>query len=450
MEFRTGEIYGKLFEAGPVLAKRFCCLVLTPCENVDSMRTTSAATRQGLSAALWTILILLAVSAFFNYIDRGNLSIAAELIKADLRLSDRNLGILLSSFFWTYALCHIAAGWLVDRFNVSWVIAGGFFLWSVSTAATGLVTSFGMLLGLRMLLGVGESVAYPSYSKILAGYFPEHHRGFANALIDAGSKSGPAIGTLAGGFLMATYSWRPFFLVLGVINLVWLLPWFFWMPRGRSAATGTPKDAPEFREILRLRSAWGTFGGLFCTNYFWYFLLTWLPSYLVRERQFSMKKMATVGAAAYFAIAVSSTFSGWLSDRLIARGGTPTRVRKTFTAVGLSLSTIILPVALVADHTTATVLLLVACFSFGIYNCCLWSITQTIAGPRAAGRWVGLQNCIGNLAGWVAPWLTGVVLDVTHQFFWAFVIAAAVQVVAICMFVLVVGPIKPYVWNTRS
>src|ERR1044072_8609000 len=122
--------------------------------------------------------------------------------------------------------------------------------------------------------------------------------------------------------------------------------------------------------------------------------------------------MGSLGAAAYFAIAVSTTLSGWLSDRLIARGSTPTRVRKTFAAVGLSFSTIILPVALVGDRTTAIVLLMLACFSFGIFNCCLWSITQTIAGPLAAGKWVGLQNCIGNLAGWVAPWLTGVVLDV--------------------------------------
>jgi len=413
------------------------------------MSTSPAASRTALSRSLWIVLVLLALSAFFNYIDRGNLSIAAELIKGDLKLSDRDLGTLLSSFFWTYALCHVAAGWFVDRFRVSWVIAGGFFLWSIVTAATGLVTGFSMLIALRMLLGIGESVAYPSYSKFLAGYFPEHHRGLANALIDAGSKSGPAIGTLAGGLLMAVYGWRPFFVVLGAVNLLWLVPWFIWMPRGSHVARGTRQDAPPFFEILRQRSAWGSFAGLFCTNYFWYFLLTWLPSYLVRERQFSMKQMATIGAAAYFCIAVSTTVSGWLSDRLIARGGTPTRVRKTFAAVGLSLSTIILPVALVGDRTTATMLLMLACFSFGIFNCCLWAITQTIAGPRAAGKWVGLQNCIGNMAGWVSPWLTGVVLDATHRFYWAFVIAAAVQVLAIFMFVIVIGPVVPCTWETR-
>jgi len=123
------------------------------------------------------VVILLVLSVSINYIDRGNLSIAAPLLKDELGISASQLGILLSSFFWTYAACQILAGWLVDRFAVNWVLAVGFFLWSMATASTGLVHGFATLLCLRLLLGIGESVAYPCYSKILAAHFHEHQRG---------------------------------------------------------------------------------------------------------------------------------------------------------------------------------------------------------------------------------------------------------------------------------
>ena len=122
------------------------------------------------SGALWRVLVLLVLSVAINYVDRGNLSIAAPLLKDELGISASQLGVLLSSFFWTYAVFQIVSGWLVDRFNVNWVIAGGFFLRTVATTATGLVQGFASLVVLRLLLGIGESVAYPCYSKILAGH----------------------------------------------------------------------------------------------------------------------------------------------------------------------------------------------------------------------------------------------------------------------------------------
>src|SRR6266481_6353514 len=139
-------------------------------------------------------LALLAFSVFINYLDRGNLSVAAPMLKDELGLSASQLGILLSSFFWTYGLFQILSGWLVDRFNVNWVMATGFFLWSAATGATGLVHGFAALLVVRLILGIGESVAYPSYSRILAKHFPASQRGFANSAIASGLAFGPAFG----------------------------------------------------------------------------------------------------------------------------------------------------------------------------------------------------------------------------------------------------------------
>jgi len=407
--------------------------------------TSLAAKKTALSAQEWRVLALLVFSAFLNYVDRANLSVGATNIQAELHLSDYYLGKLLSAFFWTYATFQlfVIAGWLVDRFNVCWVFAIGFFVWSGATAVTGMAKVFGVMFALRLLLGMGESVAYPAYSRILVNNFPEHHRGFANALIDAGTKGGPAMGTLLGGLLMARFGWRAFFLALGFGSFLWLIPWIYWMPRGQGvSAQEDRRDIPSVMAILRQRPAWCTAFGLFCANYFWYFLITWLPPYLEKERHFSKSKMAVVGSLAFLTISLSSVIAGWLSDRWIARGGTPTRVRKTFAGTGLVLSTIILPVSVVRDETTAMALLILACLSYGLFSANNFAITQTLAGPRAAGKWTGLQNGVGNLAGVVAPWVTGWVVQETGEFYVAFVVAAAVVLAAAAFFVLGIGPIK--------
>jgi len=290
---------------------------------------------QRLPRRLVWVLVLLGTSVFINYTDRINLGIAAPMLKDELGISGSRLGILLSSFFWTYACMQLVSGWLVDRLNVNWVLAGGFFLWSAATAATGFIHAFVTLFVLRLILGMGESVAYPSYSKIIALHFPEEHRCFANSVVAAGLMLGPGFGVLMGGTLMGRFGWRPFFIVLGLISLLWIVPWIRCMPKARDAIHTDTAGAPSLPEFLRLRSAWGTCAGLFCANYLNYFLLTWMPFYLVRERHLSLEAMAKIGGLAYLLGACASALSGWLSDRWIMSGGTPTRVRKTFAGGGL-------------------------------------------------------------------------------------------------------------------
>ena len=182
--------------------------------------TPTFSNTERLSAASGGLLALLAIAVFLNFVDRGNLSIAAPLLKDELRLSPSQLGILLSSFFWTYTFCQIPAGWIVDRFDLSWVLALGFIVWSSATFVTGFVPGFAALLAIRLILGIGESVAYPSCWNILARYFPEYHRGVASAVGQAGQASGPAVATFAGGMLIGRFGWRPFFIILGLASLL--------------------------------------------------------------------------------------------------------------------------------------------------------------------------------------------------------------------------------------
>jgi MFS transporter, ACS family, D-galactonate transporter len=411
------------------------------------MPTSRSPLPNRIPGALKIVLVLLAVSSFINYVDRGNLSIAAPMLKDELGISPSQLGLLLSAFFWSYASLQLFAGWLVDRVDVNWVFAGGFFLWSAATAATGVARTFVVLLLLRLLLGIGESVTYPSYSKIIALNFPEEHRGLANSLLSAGLVLGPGFGMLLGGLLMARFGWRSFFVVLGLLSLLWLFPWLNWMPRNTYATSAAFPGSPSFPEFLRLRSAWGTCIGQFGVNYVSYFLLTWLPFYLVRERNFSLHAMAKIGGIAYLSGACFATLAGWLSDRCIMSGASPSLVRKTFVGGGLALSGIFVGLAAFLAPRYCVGAVILGLIFFGVSASNVWAITQTLAGPQAAGRWTGFQNFVGNLAGIVAPTFTGFVLQRTGHFHWAFVIVTAVALASALCWVFLVGPVQQVTWG---
>src|SRR5205085_918707 len=208
---------------------------------------------------------------------------------------------LLSAFFWSYTLCQLVVGSLVDRYNVKWVYAAGFFLWSLAMASTGLVANFAGLFAARLTLGIGESVFLPSVSKIMVARFPVE----------------------------------------------------------QSARVG-----PGMFEILARREAWGTSLGMFALGYVWIFLLTWLPTYLVNERGYTIKQMASLGSLPYWGMAATSLTGGWASDRLIRRGLTPTFVRKSFAVAGLLLCAVLmLAVPFAANPALSMGLLVAACVS---------------------------------------------------------------------------------------
>ena len=392
--------------------------------------------------------MLLFFAAAINYVDRGSLSVAAPRLITELSLTSVQMGFLLSAFFWSYSLFQLLAGWFADRYPVTWVFAIGFFLWSASTMGSAFAGGLASLAVFRLLLGAGESVAFPCYSKVIAAGFPVEKRGLPNALLEAGTKVGPAVGTLAGGLLVAKYGWRAMFFCLGLGSLLWLVPWAIWAPRPKPEAGGmAPHTGVSMLAIVSRRDAWGTFIGNFCYTYAYYFLLTWLPSYLVRERHVSLEMMGVLGSIPFWGAAVSAVICGWASDTWIKRGGSPTRVRKTFVVSGMLLSTVMVPAALVRDLSVSIALLCVAYIAFGIYASNHWAITQTLAGTAAAGKWTGLQNTVGSLSGIIAPIATGYLVQGAGNFFWAFVSPAILALVGVCCYLFLVGPVAPVNWD---
>ena len=375
------------------------------------------------------IFPLLVVSVWINYLDRGNLSAAAPRMAGDLNLSLTQMGTLLSAFYWTYSVMQIAGGWLVDRYPAARVYAIGYAVWSAAMLATGFAGSFGVLVILRMLLGAGESVAFPTYSKILPAIFPESKRGIANALIDVGTKGGPALGLFVGGMLLDSAGWRAMFWIVGALSLLWLIPWTraSWhselaVPQRRARGT--------FSELVVRGDAWLTFTGLLCVNYAFYFLMTWLPAYLVKERQYSLKMMAAYGALPYVATAIMSLTTGAKSDAWIRRGLSGHLVRTRLAVAGLAVFAVALAASAFGSNLSSMICLIIAFGAVGVFSSQVWAITQTLAGERLTGRWTGMQNAIGNLGGVLAPIVTGMTVDRTGSFIPAFLISAGLVAVS--------------------
>jgi len=399
----------------------------------------------------WILLALLVISVAINYVDRGNLSIAASTaaFRRDVQINDRDLGALFSAFFLTYSICQIFSGWVIDRFSVYTVYTAGFVLWSAATITTGFAGGFIDLLLLRLALGVGEAVGYPAYSKLIAVNFPEQQRGFANALIDAGSRTGPAIGVLGGGLIAASYGWRVLFFAVGGAGLLWLVPWGWYTWRRQTTVAGTVRGAnsPGLGSILRQRRAWGTFVGLFCLNYSWYFALNWLPIYLTSGRHFTTREMAVYGSLPFWGIAATSVASGWISDRAIRSGADPTRVRLGFVAGGLLLNVTMMAAYLVPNPAISIGLLVFACLALGLSSSNCWAVTQSIAGTEAVGRWTGLQNGFGNLAGIIGSYLTGLLIAKSGTFFWAFAVTSLVALTGALCYLFVVKSVEEVAWQ---
>jgi MFS family permease len=260
--------------------------------------------------------------------------------------------------------------------------------------------------------------------------------GLANGWLSFGYLMGPVAGTLIGGLMMSAYGWRPVFIVFGCVSLLWPLPW---------SRVVLPQSA-AMRQILRQRSLWGACLGMFSANYSFYFILAWLPFYLVKARGLSIDSMAWTASWAYLLNALGALWMGWYTDRRIQAGASPTVFYKSLMAL-FHIAGIICMAAMVMLPTRGAIAtLFIFEFIVGVASPGLFAIPQIIAGPSAAGRWVGIQNAAGALPGFVAPLITGILVDRTGQFALAFEIAAAVNLLGLIGWLLMVQKIAPLRW----
>jgi ACS family glucarate transporter-like MFS transporter len=447
------------------------------------------------SSQRWWLMVLLVAAMIICYAHRAALSVAAPFMMKELHLSPAVMGILLSAFFWSYSLMQMPAGWLVDRFGVKRTYAFGYAFWSIASALTGFATNLITLIVVRMFLGIGQAVAFPASARAVANWFQEKERGTVTASYLTGVRLGQALVAGIAVFFLSTYGFKAFFLATGLIPALWLVPWLQFLgkwekgtaksvlgsseptqpslspgsllkaanrpdegarvPNSREPRTSShlhsapvaipatvPKKGTSFLQsliLLKHRSVFGIFLGFFAYDYAWFVYVTWLPGYLVMEREFSAREMGIYSSVPYIAMSGIILLSGLMSDGLIRRGYSETAVRKAFIIVGLVVGCLIVPAGLVEDKMTAVWLLSISLCGLGICSPNTWTLTQAVCSRSIVGTVSGIQNFGGNVGGILAPVLTGYIAHMTQSFALALSITGVVLVIGILAYSLLIS-----------
>ena len=396
------------------------------------------------SARSWVIIVFVGLALTIAQVDRTLLAIASPTLIEHLHLSGTEIGILLSSFAWTFTALQLPAGSLVDRFGPRKILAIAFVLWSVACSLTGFASAFGTLLACRLALGIAESPLYGVAHSTMAGAFTERRRGLATAIYTKSSSLGPALGAAIGSWLLLTAGWRVMFLFVGATSLVFLVPWLIVVPRNfeQAAFQRTRARWSDIRHLLRSRSLWGIALGYFGFLYIYFISITWLPVYLAKERGMSTMGIAWMASVPFLVSLITGPAAGFVADLLIDRGHSVTVVRKASIAFGLLLCAAVIPAVFATEAETAAILFVVYLAGQAIAATNMLALPSTIAPEGRAGFVGTFQQMFGSLGGVVSPILTGVLYDRTHSFELAIAVAGTMLLLSAICFIIVVPRIE--------
>ncbi|MDR3097207.1 MAG: MFS transporter [Paraburkholderia sp.] len=411
--------------------------------------------------ARWMVVFFCFLAIAVNYIDRANLAVAAPHIMKEFGLGPASMGLLLSGFFWTYAVMQLPFGWFVDRVGARLALPLAVGWWSVFTAATAGAGGFAAMFGCRLMLGVGEAGAYPSCAKLVSQWFERDERALATSIFDSGSRVGSALSLPVVAAIIAAWGWKASFVITGALGLVWIVGWamIYREPaaqaafaRGQAsaadAATGAqarPASAIRWTTLFRYRTVWGMMLGFFCLNFVIYFFITWFPSYLVEARGFSLKSLGTLGTLPAIASIPGGWLGGWISDTLVRRGWSLTAARKTCIVGGMLLSSVITLTAVAPGIYEMLALFAVAYASLAAAAASIWSLPADVAPtPQHVASIAGIQNFASNLAGIALTTFTGIMLQLTKgSFTIPLVVAGGFCVLGAASYLLLVGRVEP-------
>jgi ACS family D-galactonate transporter-like MFS transporter len=411
----------------------------------------------------WRIAFLLGVGVLVNYFDRVNLSVSHNALYATFGISDITFGYLLGAYNWTYAICQLPIGVVLDRFGVRRVGRISTFLWSLASFAAALTPTIIGFFGARFLLGIGEAPTFPANAKAVGYWFPSQERSFATSIFDSAAKFAPAVGVPLIGILLLHIGWRLSFAATGLISFLYFLL-FYWMYRDPKDDPGlsereynyilsetagvqadtAPAERASLGYLLRRRKVIGLALGFGSYNYVFYLLLTWLPIYLSRSLHINLlQSFLYTGVPWLFATFTDLIVGGWLVDALIQRGWNANLVRKVVLIGGTALGLGILGAA---DAHTPTQALLWISLSIGGLAAAApvgWSIPSLIAPRGSVGTLGGILNFANQISGIAAPIATGYLVTARHSFALAFGVAAIYLAIGIAGYLFLLGDIEP-------
>ncbi|NMO88282.1 MFS transporter [Actinomycetospora sp. TBRC 11914] len=387
------------------------------------------------------VLIITAVA----YVDRVNLSVAEPVLAREFHASTAVLGVILSSFTWTYTACAIPAGLLVDRVRTRVVFPAILGLWAVASFLTAGVRTVGGLIAPRLLLGVSESPFAPASIRTLNTWLPQRERGLGSSMFISGVALGSAVGPPGLAWLVAHHGWQSCFVATGILSAVIAVVWAvaYREPRPAEDHSPAPEERPTalpWRALLGSRNLWFLIGGYFCLLYILYTFVSWVPGYLVADRGFTLLGSGVSTSIPWAVAFVAGLFGGRLSDAALRRGRAPLAARKVVLVGGMVVALAIVGAALIDSAAAAIVFLAISTSGIIVANGAVWAATQDVVHDLGmTGSASGFVNFWGNVGGILGPIVTGVLATTTGTFVAPLVVAGALALVGAASF----GALRP-------
>lgn len=410
----------------------------------------------------WVIVAIITLLAITNYLDRGNLSVAAPQIMHDLHISNTMMGVILSAFVWPYALMNLPTGWAIDRFGAKVMLALAAGLWSLVAVLTGFARHVEMFIGLRVALGVSEAPLFPAALKATDAWFPDHEKAVATSIYISATQVGLAIAPPASALLMAAFGWPAMFIIMGSLGFIAMLGWMViyrepanhpWVhpdekayievgqQKGESLQRDVSVEPPsvsfsDWVSLFRYPTTWFMVIGGFSLQYVFWFYISWLPTYLQKAQGFTIDRAGFLAAVPYIAGGVAVIVGGKLSDVLIVRGVDPFKARRYVIAGAAVLTALTMfATAMSSGPSIAVVLLTLGMFTYSLASANYWTLAGNATTTKRFVASVGsIQNFGGFMGGACAPIATGILVDLFGGFVPALIVAGALALLSAFMY----------------
>jgi ACS family D-galactonate transporter-like MFS transporter len=416
----------------------------------------------------WRIAFLLAIGVLVNYFDRVNLSVAHAALITTFAISNITFGYLSAAYNWTYALCQLPVGVVLDKFGVRRVGRISSFLWSVASFAAAITPNLGGFFAARLLLGIGEAPTFPANAKAIGYWFPAKERSSATSIFDGSAKFASAIGVPLIGMLLLKVGWRWSFAATGMISFLYFLLFCHvyrdpaddpeltqgerdYILKRDAVTPDLPAETASFGYLIRQPKVIGITLGFGAYNYVFYLLLTWLPSYLSQALHIDLlHSFLYTGVPWLFGTACELTVGGWLVDWLLERGWNASNVQRAVLIGGTTMGLGIIGAAYAQTATSALIWISISLGGLSAAAAVGWSVPSLI-GPRGSvGTLAGIQNFSSQVSGILAPIVTGYLVTARHSFGWAFGVSAIYLCIGISAYIFMLGRIERIPSQPRS
>jgi ACS family hexuronate transporter-like MFS transporter len=413
----------------------------------------------------WIIVLLLCLVYMINYLDRVALSITVPMIEKELTINPEQFGMIFGSFFFGYAIFNFLGGLAVDKFGPTLVMGLAVGLWSIFCGMTAIATGFYSMLILRVLFGMAEGPICASANKMINGWFPKKQAATAMGLLSAGSPLGGAVAGPIVGYLAISFGWRPAFMIIASIGIVWMLVWFFtaadnpekshrvteherqWVNRLKTEKINDEEDLTQSAQTLgyylRQPIILVTAFAFFCYNYILFFFLSWFPAYLVQAHGLNIKEMSLTTVIPWIVGFFGLALGGIIYDNIFNLTGRLLLSRKIVLVVSLLAAAICVALAGVVTRVVPAVMLMsVSIFFLYTTGAIYWAIIQDVVHKSKVGSASGFIHLIGSVSGIIGPIATGFIVQNTGHFDSAFILAGGVAALGAILVFFVIKPPK--------